>query len=394
MIDRLFEAIGAFVQLSERPTSPSELVFTATRPIRTAWADVQQLRGRGHDDYDGWEAALCGLAGKARDLRNGRNRSGSVPRRTCPGTRSSRRATSSSTPWPPSARCADADLAAQVHEALAGATANYEARKQRAGAVDFLDLLIRARDLVRDDRAGARRVPAAVPLPAGRRVPGHRSAAGGAAAATRRRRVAERGDHRSVRHPGAAGRALHRRRPEAVDLPVPPRRRRRLSPHLRGAHRRRGPPGAAAHVLPQRPGNPARRQRRVQPAHDRRCRRSLQAEYVELQPSRDDSVSQPAVVALPVPRPLSERGNVTLAALAASLPEAVGEFVRWLVEDSGYTVPDEYGGDRGPGTADRGERVPQNSAATEPANAPPPRGRSAPATSACCSAASSTSRPT
>ena len=31
----------------------------------------------------------------------------------------------------------------------------YEDRKQRTGTLDFLDLLIRARDLVRDCRAGA-----------------------------------------------------------------------------------------------------------------------------------------------------------------------------------------------------------------------------------------------
>jgi hypothetical protein len=57
---------------------------------------------------------------------------------------------------------------------------------------------------------------------------------------------------------------------------------------------------------------------------------------------------QPAVIALPVPRPLSDRGNVTQGAIASSLPGAVGEFVRWLVRDSGYTVPDERAGVRRP----------------------------------------------
>ncbi len=71
-------------------------------------------------------------------------------------------------------------------------------------------------------------------------------------------------------------------------------------------------------------------------------RASLQADYVELQPARDDHPAQPAVVALPVPRALSDRGNVTQGAIAASLPGAVGEFVRWLVMESGYTVPDEH----------------------------------------------------
>jgi len=43
---------------------------------------------------------------------------------------------------------ADADLVALVHRALQAAIARYEARKLQAGVLDFLDLLIRARDLV------------------------------------------------------------------------------------------------------------------------------------------------------------------------------------------------------------------------------------------------------
>ncbi len=84
---------------------------------------------------------------------------------------------------------------------------------------------------------------------------------------------------------------------------------------------------------------------------------SLQADYVELQPDRADHPAQPAVVALPVPRPLSRHGNVTQAALAESQPKAIAEFVRWLVQDSGWTVADEHGGDRGPGNGDREEHV-------------------------------------
>ena len=46
---------------------------------------------------------------------------------------------------------ADADLAALLHEEMRECLRRYEARKQEAGALDFLDLLIKARDLVRDD---------------------------------------------------------------------------------------------------------------------------------------------------------------------------------------------------------------------------------------------------
>src|SRR6266508_5202073 len=45
---------------------------------------------------------------------------------------------------------ADADLAALVHGELQDCIAGYEERKRRTGVLDFLDLLLRARNLVRD----------------------------------------------------------------------------------------------------------------------------------------------------------------------------------------------------------------------------------------------------
>ena len=44
---------------------------------------------------------------------------------------------------------ADADLAALLQSELTGAIAAYEDLKARSGALDFLDLLLKARDLVR-----------------------------------------------------------------------------------------------------------------------------------------------------------------------------------------------------------------------------------------------------
>src|SRR5262249_55417378 len=48
------------------------------------------------------------------------------------------------------AREADADLAALVQQALLETVDRYEELKTRAAALDFVDLLLRARDLVRD----------------------------------------------------------------------------------------------------------------------------------------------------------------------------------------------------------------------------------------------------
>src|SRR5262249_24166604 len=53
------------------------------------------------------------------------------------------------------ARRCSADLAACLRDELAPVVAAYDQRKARAGKLDFLDLPLRARDLLREDR-GAR----------------------------------------------------------------------------------------------------------------------------------------------------------------------------------------------------------------------------------------------
>ena len=48
-------------------------------------------------------------------------------------------------------RAADADLAARLHGELAPLVTAYEHSKERSGQLDFLDLLARARNLLRGD---------------------------------------------------------------------------------------------------------------------------------------------------------------------------------------------------------------------------------------------------
>ncbi len=51
--------------------------------------------------------------------------------------------------------------------------------------------------------------------------------------------------------------------------------------------------------------------------------------------------SQPAIVALPVPRPSHARTGPNRKAIDASLPDAVGGFIEWLVDPKhGWTVAD------------------------------------------------------
>ncbi|MBX3189757.1 MAG: UvrD-helicase domain-containing protein [Labilithrix sp.] len=63
-----------------------------------------------------------------------------------------------------------------------------------------------------------------------------------------------------------------------------------------------------------------------------------QAAYVPLAAHRDDPEGRPTVVALPVPRPYSDFGRVTSWKIEESLPDAVGAFVDWLVNESGWTI--------------------------------------------------------
>jgi ATP-dependent helicase/nuclease subunit A len=65
---------------------------------------------------------------------------------------------------------------------------------------------------------------------------------------------------------------------------------------------------------------------------------STQAHYVPLAPYRAGIKTQPAIVALPVPKPFSDYGTVVNWKIDESLPEAVGAFVDWLVNQSGWTV--------------------------------------------------------
>jgi ATP-dependent exoDNAse (exonuclease V) beta subunit len=68
---------------------------------------------------------------------------------------------------------------------------------------------------------------------------------------------------------------------------------------------------------------------------------AAQAEYVPLGEVRQDHPEQPAVVALPAPRPYSDYGNITKTAINACLPTAIVGFVDWLLNESGWRVGED-----------------------------------------------------
>jgi ATP-dependent exoDNAse (exonuclease V) beta subunit len=229
-------------------------------------------------------------------------------------------------------RAADGDLAALLHGELGEVVGRYEALKRQAGALDFVDLLLRARDLLVAHASVRRTFQARFarifvdefqdtdPLQAEillllaaddseerdwRRVtpvPGKLFIVGDPKQAIYRFRRADVETYREV-----------------CDLLV-----------ARGARR--------AYLRTSFRATPAI-QRAVNAAFAPLMtgdRGTLQADYVALSPHRVDG-DQPSVVALPVPEPYGQR-RVAAYAIERSQPDAVAAFVHWLLASSGWTI--------------------------------------------------------
>jgi ATP-dependent helicase/nuclease subunit A len=229
---------------------------------------------------------------------------------------------------------ADADLAACLHEDLKPLVAAYEVLKMRAGKLDFLDLLVRARDLVRDNRAVRNELqarfthilidefqdtdplqaeillllaaadPATTDFRAARPVAGKLFVVGDPKQSIYRFRRAD------VALYEATKRRLIENGAKLLNL----------STSFRSAPSIQATVNAA--FAPLMRGSEG----------------GSQANYVPLEPFREEPTGRPTVVALAVPRPYSDWGKITGYAVEDSLPDAVGAFVDWLIRKSGWTV--------------------------------------------------------
>jgi len=70
-----------------------------------------------------------------------------------------------------------------------------------------------------------------------------------------------------------------------------------------------------------------------------------QADYVPLRPYRDAVSGRPAAIALGIPEPYTEWGQVRKTAVRRSVPKAVGAFLDFLLTESGWTVTDPLSGE-------------------------------------------------
>lgn len=325
-VDRLVDALHRLSDLTAAASYARDNLFLDTDAVRRLSRQIRLEQSFGERDLDGWESRLIDLARDRAFLRarkgSGHKYGKDVSRTEVIAARESLLADLQQF-----RKDADADLAAGLQSELAAATERYQRVKAESGALDFADLLVRARNLIRDDgdvrrhlQAKYRRifvdefqdtdpVQAEILLLLADRTPGKLFIVGDPKQAIYRFRGTDVGTYWDVSRDLEAqgGRVLYLRTSY------------RSVPEIQNF--------VNAAFAPEM----------------QRDERTLQAEYVPLSPYRSDEPAQPSIVALAVPRPYPRRGMLRLSAKAIeeSLPDAVGAFVAWLTDPAnGWTVLD------------------------------------------------------
>ena len=327
-IKSLITRLKMFVDLVANPLKRDDRLAESFALARTTSADIERQRRMVGDMvpegvWDAWEAALVGLAGD-RDFANPKKGYGAAYAMGL--TRD--QALAAHGELLAALRAfradADADLAALLHDEMHACLAAYEERKRESGALDFLDLLIKARDLVRDNE----------------------EIRGEFRARFRAILVDEFQDTDPLQAELLrllAGTDDGTLRPGALFIVGDPKqsiyRFRRADV---GAYRRIATSLSDSGALPVTLQTSYRSVPAIQHFVNAAFRddmngdvETLQADYVPLLRHRDDVAEQPAIVALPVPRPYgkSQYGppQVTQTALNESQPAAIAAFVGWLL---------------------------------------------------------------
>ena len=337
-IKLLMDRVKAFAEMTAKPLNRSDNLAGDTRHARTVNAEFERQRRAVGDMvpenvFDAWEASLAGLADH-RDFARPRKGTGAafaigVSREQALAAHAGlleelRRFRDQ----------ANADLAALLHQEMQECLSRYEKRKQEAGALDYLDLLIKARDLVRDnaevreefrkrfrvllvdefqdtDPVQAELLLLLAGQESGGLRPGALFIVGDPKQSIYRFRRADVGAYRRISDNLADDRSA---------MPVTLQTSFRSVP-------------AIQHFV-----NAAFRDDMTGD------RDSLQADYVPLLTHRDELAEQPAVIALPVPKPYGfrwGRAEVTQKALGQSQPPAIAEFIKWMLSPAcTWTVED------------------------------------------------------
>jgi ATP-dependent helicase/nuclease subunit A len=331
-VDKLVQLLNGFTDLLEPPGSAHDTLYTTSWAARKLADEIRRTESVAPRDYDRLEAGLIELS-RNRDFKEARKGSGRNYRsgvlredvwQACENLQNALAGFEED---------ANADLAAALRGELRDCVSAYEAAKAKAGALDFLDLLLKTRDLFRDDpgvRSSFQRRFKRIfvdefqdtdPLQAEILL---LLAADDPAQADWRRTRPVRGKLFLV---GDPKQSIYRFRRADVSiyrgvyemLEAGGARRVTLRTSFRGRPNIQRAINAA--FAPVMTGDPE----------------MLQAAYVSLEPFRPDTEEQPSVVVLPVPAPYGYR-RVSNAAIEKSLPDAVGAFIDWLISESGWKV--------------------------------------------------------
>ena len=331
-IDELVPLLNGVVQLLEPPESAYDALYTDTWAVRKLAEEIRRTESVAARDYDRIEAGLIEL-NHNRSFKDARKGSGNNYRSGMPRENVWRARETLQKALADFEEDANADLAAAVRGELRGCVDSYEAAKAKTGALDFLDLLLRTRDLIRDDpvvrssfQQRFERIfvdefqdtdplqaeillllaaddPAATSWRETRPVPGKLFLVGDPKQSIYRFRRADVGIYQNVYEMLQAAGARR----------VTLRTSFRARPNIQRA--------INAAFKPAMTGK----------------QDVLQAAYVPLEPFRSESENQPSVVVLPVPEPYGYRRLSNLA-IEKSLPDAVGAFIDWLIKESGWRV--------------------------------------------------------
>ena len=328
-IDRLTTCVQLFAEITRKASNLRDPLFTDTASARRAADELPRLIADG--DLDGAEALLVDLC-RDRDFRRARKGYGGQFAKEF-----SRAATYEAhqelvAQLDQFRMDADADLAALLRDELRGSLDLYADLKRRRGELDFFDLLHRARNLV-VERADVR---ASLQTRCARIFVDEFQDTDPLQAELLLLLTADdphEQDWRQVRPVpgklfivGDPKQSIYRFR--RADVRVYHEVCRQLLQH-----------GARHLTLTTSFRSTPALQRAVNAGFERAMVEDgdTQARYIRLSPSRQPVDTQPSVVALPVPRPYGRR-NVSAMAIEASLPDAVGAFIGWLLHESGWTV--------------------------------------------------------
>ena len=333
-IDLLLRDLAAFAALGERAEDPRDRLGQLCTKLDRWIAELGRRENVRPRDYDGLEAELAEIkrwwdwklnGGRSQFFGKGLLRADVVAQRDVV-----RGALETFL------RAADADLAARLHAELRPLIDAYERHKARTGQLDFLDLLARTRDLLRDDPRVRSEMQQRYthffvdefqdtdPL----QVDILLLLCADSPACSRARDVTVQPGKLFV--VGDPKQAIYRFRRADISLYESVKRR------LLGD-------GAQLLYLTTSFRSVPAIQTAINAAFEPVMRGDGQAMYVPLEPCRDDAATQPAVVALPVPAPYG-KWNVSNFAIEESYPDAVAAFVDHLVTTSGWQVT-ERGGD-------------------------------------------------